>query len=356
MDIIRSIWCNDFLVDGDDIWFVSGNIACLIKYNILQDKSDVMGVLPVDTICQENAYPYIRKLGKKFFIFPMWGHEIIEYDIYTGKFSVLEFDGCDRHITYFSNVFYNGNELVGIPQQYDRVVSVNEKAEIKYKYHLGKDVKKIMNNNNAYINSCCRLDDDIVIGMTGTNVIFRYSLRNDTVEYVEIGNDDAKYRMIGSSGDKIYLYDPYTREISIANSSTYKIENEINLSEKYGHIVLRKMPNEAIMLDSFTTPIIGIMDASDNIVCEFDESDDIPCKYTYCTGVYKEDKGLYYNRNTCKMYSVKNMRFEELYSFELSDEQLRKIPEGIHDRPILVKESTIIDLKAFLDMTLKSAK
>ena len=128
----------------------------------------------------------------------------------------------------------------------------------------------------------------------------------------------------------------------------YSVKYVINLPDRYGNIVFHRLPNGYVMLDSVSYPIIGIMDAQGNIVYEFNESSDIPGKYTYCKGIYKENEGLYYNRNTCKMYSVKNMRFDELYSFHIKSEQLQKISDGIKGKSLVMKESPIIDLRKFL--------
>lgn len=336
------VWCRDFFIENDEIWFISGDIACLMKHSLKDSTTILVEVLPIDNLFQESVYAHIYKYGEKVFIFPIWGSVILIYNINTKCFSKLQLDNSEGEKGYFVDIHRIENKLICMPMHYNYVVSINlEDESITYLNPLLHKLKEC-NSNTRYISQTCRYSPKEIIGVTNVGDVFVYNIIENNVRIIEC---NEKYNSIAVADRKIYLFDSLKRKIVVKNCDDGCIINTYGVPSEFGNIKLYPFLNKGIVIDSVNNDLLGLLLYGSQLQYMIKSERKKGTRYSYCHGILKRD--IYFNQNDCKLYSLKDDAYKEIGQFMINYKEIIKIQNEL-DKSNIIIENSLLSLNEFL--------
>lgn len=87
-DVEIPIWPCAFCVDGDDIWFVHGKMNVLMRYNMRENYTYIVGKVPNEKDFQDCLYAGMYKWKNRIYLIPFLAREIAIFDVKTKQFNI----------------------------------------------------------------------------------------------------------------------------------------------------------------------------------------------------------------------------------------------------------------------------
>lgn len=345
------IWPSAFYVDGDDIWFVHGKINVLLRYNMSENHTYVIGTIPNEPMFQECLYSGIYKWEDRIFLIPCWAREIAVYDIINGKFDKIPINNIeffDGKIL-FNKVYAKNRFLYCIPYYYDAILKID--MENSYAEYL------VLNKENEqFINDTTRIDDKIIAILAYTNVTLILNLEDDTVSKQRLGQLKRRYTNVANIGEALYLFDREAHSIVKVWGNQYAKEEEIGKISNEG-IKMTSAPQDLMIIDSIDDEELYTMDADKNIIFETEKGQRIlqnSLGSAYCSGVENDgdensDTVYYYNKAVYSMCQFSRGNLKRRFSMTLRKEELDKLNSLILQiEELEICENSIYELKLWL--------
>ena len=331
------IWPSVFCVDEDDIWFVHGKINILMRYNISNDYTYIVDIIPNEKLFQECLYSSIYKWKQRIFLIPCWANEIKVYDIPSKKFTVipLKDTGLYNNKLLFCKSYVFENKLYCIPYYYGAIVKIDlDNINIIY-FDIAKQISRINGDFNkcVYINDATRIDDEVYSIIANTNKVLIFSLKTEKFRIQDISSVESDFVSIANIGNNVFLYDELLHEMVKIEKNSFEKENLYYLP--FIGIKMNTINSKFILIDPVDNDEIRIIDSDGKIIYKDDKCIGELKNSLYpdlkCGTIYEgeENSSYYYNSNNFLLSEFRNGEIYKSYKFMLQKAEFTKLKEII---------------------------
>jgi len=257
------VWPCAFYVDGDDIWFVHGNMNLFMRYCISENAAHIIGTVPNEVMLHERLYSAIYKWENKIFLIPLHAREVAIYYIDEGKFDKIslvnseEYENC----VLFCTAYAMGKYLYCVPCFYESILIINmENNETEYIL--------IKENKSLYINDSTRIGNTIIAVYPNSylNRVLFFDMELKNIKVKRLGDSNRKYSTLTNLGNDLYLFDIESNCIIRIRGEDYKEDEFYNISCAWG--TMGRVSPELILFDPEGSQGFLIMDSEGKIIFE----------------------------------------------------------------------------------------
>ncbi len=267
-DVEIPIWPCAFCVDGDDIWFVHGKMNVLMRYNMRENYTYIVGKVPNEKDFQDCLYAGMYKWKNRIYLIPFLAREIAIFDVKTKQFNKIVVDSIEdfNNMALFGKVYSKERNLYCIPSYYSSIVKIDMETEKLDYIFVGSKTEPI--------NDSTQIEDKIIGIYFCTNRALVLNTVNDTISLIKLGKGSRKFRNMASTNNAVYLYDQ-------AECSIVKVEKDNYLqgivcgkleSEGVGMVAVGE---DEIIIDPSSTSVMWIMNGNGETVTKIDEKKEV---------------------------------------------------------------------------------
>lgn len=332
------LWPTDFIVEGDDMWFISGIAAVLMRYSISENKLMEWYVLPIDNIFQENAYSYIYNYNSKLFLIPIWGKDILVFDLNTEKFAIIAM-GDYHGQAMFNGIGAYNNYLYCMPMVYPYMVVIDmNKSVVVDKVECFDFIKNSTGDIISHMNASCIVEERYMVSVTGTNRLLWFDMKKHKMWVEEVDDVEAQYSNITYVPGHLFVVDNERNILQIVSGS--HIDRAIDLPKNMVRVTLQSFEKK-VFIDDIRTPQYVIFDPQNMHFVNTKQADGFvqeKYRYSYYTGVLKTDmcETYYFNRNDCTLYGYDGNEFKKIVSPLVDYKQMKcqigcKLHMNVHE-------------------------
>lgn len=259
------IWPSAFCVDGDDIWFTHGITNFLMRYNIKENFTYVIGIIPGEEMFNGPLYRRIYKWRNKVFLIPSSARTVAVYDIIKEEFEKIPVDNAEKYMgsVLFDKIYVKGNVLYCIPFAYEAILKID--MESSYVEYITCEKPE-----GTYFGDSIRLGDKIVVIYTFTNRAMVFDLNSNHLSYIQLGKQNRQYTQIASAGARIFLLNDAKHYIVEISKENFLDEKEIR-EIPWKTIKMTDVSPSLFLFDIVDNHEIQIMDEDRNIVFRMKE-------------------------------------------------------------------------------------
>lgn len=208
-----SLWIEDILKDGDNIWFPAGNFNGLFRYKLIDNKAELMCWLPGD-YRDRRMYGNISRYKDMLILTPLYSDYIIIYHIETAtieKFLLKEPDiksnrykGRDK---FFATIIYK-HYVFFIGAAYPAMLRMDlESRAIDYYYEPFIDLERYSYNKEGmnFRKDTVIIENSVYLACRNSNIIMRINLDDCTSYIWRAGDMYNRYNGICYDGNNFWL-------------------------------------------------------------------------------------------------------------------------------------------------------
>ena len=193
---------NQFIQVDKNLYFVPANMNIFVEYSTENNEESKILDLPECSFKGINPYLGIARCGDRIVVIPNHADKFLVYNI--GRNEMLEIsipmDGIDCNPWgYFSEGFEYDNKLFVVGNVYPGIVKLNlEKQECLITVNISDGTR---GKNGCCFSSPVCIGDTIYTLIIGENRILSFSMKTETVDYIEIGQTQIEQALSLSSSD-----------------------------------------------------------------------------------------------------------------------------------------------------------
>lgn len=344
------IWPSAFCVDGDDIWFVHGKINVLMRYNMNENYTYVIGMIPNEVIFQESLYRGIWRWENKIFLIPAGAREIAIYNIVSKRFEKIPLNNIREYVKkgLFGKIYVKNKYLYCIPCCYKAILKIDMETN-----HI--DYIRVEGMEKWYINDSTRIKNKIIAVYSHTNQALFFDMDSDTISLRKVGSSKRQFTNVTNIGDELYLFDKYTHAIVEICGVNYTQEREYQKTSCEVAKMNTILP-DLLLIDPVDKQEMQIMDVEGNIVFQTEREENVcagSLYSTYYSGIENDsnmtsDIFSYFSRATHSMYQFNSGKIEKQFSMKLEDSEFNKLRNLICCvEELEVDENDIYDLEVW---------
>ncbi len=351
------VWPADFCVNGNDIWLFHGKINMLIRYNMLNDTTSMVGSVPEEKMLTSMLYANICQYKGKIFLVPCRAKEVAVYDTERKSFKKIPLRTdikCDGSLM-FCRSFAHGKYLYCIPYCYHSIVRIDmDKMIAEYKTDAIGISKRELKTNGLYINDAVQIDEKIVCAIANTNAIGIYDINSDKFSVKIVKSSKCDYRTMAYTDGRLFLYDVLNSKIDVFSLKTDNLEG-ISYKAPASLVRIGTISSDVIV-DFVESGELMVRDSDWNLVYEEQKNADSKSnslKPDNYYGRYKclnthRNKVLYYNPCSNRMYLWENYKTIKEFGFRLTERDYEKVRELTLECSIQEKENELVGLKELI--------
>lgn len=344
------IWPSAFCVDGEDIWFVHGKINVLMRYNMREEHTYIVGAISDKVEFRGKLYCGMHKWKNKIFIIPCWAKEIIVYDIDNNQFQKILIDNSEA---YFSKILfiksYMKEEVIYcVPCHYHAIVKIDVKNNQVIYVTIALDV-------NVHINDAVWVNNKIIGIYSCTDQLLVYDSKTDAVNLIRMGNSERQYNRITNIDDFLYLFDTHSRAIFEVSGEMYDKEKKI-CDTSYEGAGVTAISSELLLVDSAQGYEMKIVNINGEIIFETENNhsvriDDLfpVAQVGIASGDLDSNDLFYFSVATYNMNHLKCGKLEKQFNMSMRDDDFYKLKklctQGLYDE---ISENNIYDLTEWI--------
>lgn len=354
------IWPSAFCVDEDDVWFVHGKMNALMRYNMIENYTYIIGTIPNEEMFQESLYKGIYKWRTKIFLIPCWAREIAVYDILNRTFTKIALKETEAYVnkTLFQKIYVRDGCLYCIPYYYKAYLKIDMYSlNIEY-FDISKEIEaQGISMSNVCLNDSTVVGDEIISVLAYSNVILCYQMQTDMVSVKRLGLMKHKFTNITNLGQMLYLFDWEAHSIIKIQKEDYSVEEEICVLP-YGGIKIRGINSEFLLIDPIDDESIQVIDAEGKPVFKFDERKDVcmnSMASTFHCGVERSncaqsEFSYYYNVSAGLFYQFDKGKLKRQFPITLGNNECSKWRDEYLDLINMeTKENDIYNLDVWIN-------
>lgn len=188
-----SAYCYKCLLDGNDIWFMSGNFNGLFKYMKDRNETVYMGTVPNEDGLAENLYQQILKIDNSLWLIPSKAQELAEYNIETGEFYKyrLPEEVLTKSQKYVEAYWYK-DKIVMVSTGESGILIFDLKSKEMKVYNSFVNHLKVIHPSFVFPNKGCLVRDRIYLITQYDNKIIEFDLKTKKykIHSLEIAPDE----------------------------------------------------------------------------------------------------------------------------------------------------------------------
>ena len=202
-------WTSAIASDGENLWFVEGNLNVLMRYTPRTKKFICMGKLPGEKLMQEDAYLGIAYAVGKIFLLPYTGDNFLVYHIQEKRFSKIPYPDQADYARRLYHAFVFEHWIYCTPSEdYPYILRVDCEREIIDRLI---DVRSIFSSAGVpaqtFISMASRFDyDHLILAADGTTKSVLFDMRNLVSQIVDVGNAVSDFQMNSSVATEHSLF------------------------------------------------------------------------------------------------------------------------------------------------------
>ncbi|WP_221796741.1 hypothetical protein [Paenibacillus typhae] len=211
----------DLHLEGSDVWFVSAGYHALCKLDLLTEKVEVIGKLPVSS---SNIFAYrdIQRVGNKLVMLPYHASEICEYNMEEKVFTTKPFkqplirNNFDRMIRYKDYLFFK-------PVSYPAVVRYSIKnGEMNYYSDCLDTFKGYRETEDEvmFIGEASIRGQRMLMASAKVNQVLEFDMETGASQIHHVGPNNANYCGMEFDGENYWLIPNESRSIIRWNYET----------------------------------------------------------------------------------------------------------------------------------------
>ncbi|SHE33260.1 hypothetical protein [Schwartzia succinivorans] len=212
-------WFSCPVVIGEFFFFVLSGWSIIFKLHIPSKKVYIECLLPLEvSMLGETDYVSLVKNDKKIILFPHLGFMIVEYDLESHTFEMI--DISDKINKFGNGPLYNyvykyKNRIIAQGLQTTTLISYDIKngkysyIDISQSYYskYGRELEKDSFTAGVIVGN------NIYIALKEKNQLLKINIDDWEVELITIGHDGENWNSVALHNDKIYLSSAYKLEL-----------------------------------------------------------------------------------------------------------------------------------------------
>lgn len=325
-EVAIPIWPCAFCVDGDDIWFVHGKINALMHYNMIENHTYIVGMVPEEKMFREMLYSAVYKWNEKIYLIPCFARKLMVYNIKENKFTEILIQNIEKYSEkgLFERAYAKGKYLYCIPFLYEAIIKINmESEEIEYTV-IGK-------MGDIYITDVAKIENNIAAINVHNNQLLFYNMDTSVLEIKKLDEDRKKIVAIASMGDSLFLFNKSSQALIELNIKNMR-EREFN-KIPYEAIKITTISSEFIMIDPTYDHEIKIINNRGEVIFEtreMIENNKGSLYAIYYSGIdglnsIDENVSFYFSRDKYVMYQFNKGKLEREFFMRLSADEINKL-------------------------------
>lgn len=232
------LWFNDFYFEDNKIIFSVGNFNGLYKYNINEKNLEFIGNFKNENILMKQLYGKVHRYKDKLVFTPLGAENIGIYDLKSGMFEsiLLPFPkvSCGFEGKFLNSVIYD-NKLFLFPGRVPYIAEYNfEKEKLiihdnwygEYNNKWGKKSSLLFGYDMVIIR------DEIFLPSAHHNGLFRYCLKENMYEFIEIPCECKNIFTLAYDGE--YFWCSTNNGKLLKLNVNGRISEEIDIFSTYG--------------------------------------------------------------------------------------------------------------------------
>jgi len=337
-------------VDGDDIWFVHGKLNVLMRYDMRENYTYVVGIVPGEKMFREMLYSAVCKWNDKVYLIPCFAKKLTVYSIKENRFTEIPICNSEEYGErgLFERAYVEGKYLYCIPFLYEAFLKINmESEEVEYT-GIGK-------KEDIYIIDVTKLGNEIAAINAHSNQLLFYNMDTSVLRTKSLENGGKKVVAIASIGNSLYLFDKSSQSLIKLDIRSMR---ETRLDEiPYEAIKMTTISSEFIMIDSTYDHEMKLINDKGKTILE--RSEMIENKKgnlyaVYCSGIdglnsADEKVSFYFSRDKYAVQKFNEGKLEHEFCMVLSADELKKL-ENMVSKKIQLKtdENSLLKLRDWI--------
>ncbi len=220
------VWPSIFCVDDSMVWFVQSELNCLMKYDMLVRRFEIVHQLPHTRMPGMKPYVAMICAENRIFLVPAFESFLFVYDIksnHAWELEVYKEEDCQESL--FVDTHLLGDWLWCVPDCNKKLIRVNVKTlEIQADLELTSKLRKKLGIENVWINRTYIYDNKMWGTVSNAKIVFCFGLKDKEITVKRLGMSDSQFSSLAIIDRKLFVYDKISRKI-------YKYMLEENLKE-----------------------------------------------------------------------------------------------------------------------------
>lgn len=307
-----AVWPCCFVANSQNLWMVHGKLNLLMKYDLDTFQCVRIERIPCEKTVQESLFCRMFIVGDNLILIPALARNIWVYNINSKKFFTVDLPKVlTRHDEIiFTDAFLFGTYIFAVPSNEPCLLKINVKtftSELFCYWNLEK--------YNSGVSSATIYSKGIIYtSLHGTNRIMVYDLREESIEYIDLPNEDLTISCICSVSNCIFVTDNIHKK-------TYLYKNdklvELLVEKEAYPLKLLSVDDKSFLLDSVNSGGCLLYD----IDTEFKLDLSSPTQKEKGVLQYSYKHGLVYTTDWAKYYFDRNINKLCIFSLGNTEQQ-----------------------------------
>lgn len=228
-----AMWCSDFCVDGDRVWFINGELNAVIEYSMTKRETRFVCKAPDTKMVQEYLFIRILKYKKYIILVPYFADSLFIFDLEKNKFIYTKYmKEMYKTVAVFSDACIEGGVLYCTPYSIGNPIFVFDLVQMVEK-------NEIQINNislgGSVINHCCLYGNSIYAVVINSGYIIKCDIDKRKVDFIQIDGVNG-IGGIANFASRICLQSINEKTLIVWNPLTNQIESKLVLPKVSGAI------------------------------------------------------------------------------------------------------------------------
>lgn len=199
-------WGDNWQIEGDKTWFVSGMYNILFRMDLRTKECELAVCIPEEAPSKFRLTPYCLKCENSIFCMPDNGAAIWIYDIKKNNFSKITLNNPNKVRLKVYDFWKYENKLFAVSNGLGQIIEIDIIKKKIEKYHIlcdeGKIEKSIKAGTKIYSLSSV------------SNEVYQFDLNTKKIMTYKIPNIERKFSTFCFDGEKFWL-SGYRKEIYV---------------------------------------------------------------------------------------------------------------------------------------------
>ncbi|MHB8065200.1 MAG: CDP-glycerol glycerophosphotransferase family protein [Ruminiclostridium sp.] len=200
------------IIEKDIIYFFAWNFNALVKYDIQNERCEILGVAPNEPLGGKLLFNGIMKIENRIFLAPSCSKNIKIFDLNTKEFRTIVLDEIHNmdeksRVCGFSNIVKHKHKLYFIPSKYKAIVCLDYITD-ELTYFNGwyqELLKRNIEVNDILFKDNCIVDEILYLPLCISNIVLSFNMNTGESTFYEVGNKNNRYACIEFDGEDFWL-------------------------------------------------------------------------------------------------------------------------------------------------------
>lgn len=199
------LWSDNFTVDGNDVWFVPTYYNVLCKYDMQEDKLEVVKEIPVNNRLR-SLFCNVVKIGNYVVLLPLGANKICVYDTENGnEMIMIDMRDYGQEKRLFITYAMWEHYIYLFPRNYPAICRLDTDSwRLEYfddwYRSCGFDEDRLF-----FQWQCYGEGSSVYLPMAERNGLLRFDMEDASFEFMQVGGTEERFSTISCVNGQLYL-------------------------------------------------------------------------------------------------------------------------------------------------------